>query len=260
MNPVMVEGLTVRYGRRVAVNNVSLAVSEGAVYALLGRNGAGKSSLVRCLVGEQKPAAGRGSLLGRDVWKERASILAEVGVVPEEPDMPPAMTPRQIARFCARLYPRWDGAGVEARLQRFGVPRDVAFGRLSLRDYYPQLTQAERDEREQFVVEACYHMRDRFNQWELWERLGFPAEECSQAVMESDQMKQFRTRLFTRIVPTVKDIGLWGPIVQKGYSDMGVMDFAKVDAAAMLDNDNKVAEEFDARARLRDSAVAAAAE
>jgi hypothetical protein len=138
--------------------------------------------------------------------------------------------------------------------------RHVAFGRLSLRDYYPQLTQAERDEREQFVVEACYHMRDRFNQWELWERLGFPAEECSQAVMESDQMKQFRTRLFTRIVPTVKDIGLWGPIVQKGYSDMGVMDFAKVDAAAMLDNDNKVAEEFDARARLRDSAVAAAAE
>ena len=110
------------------------------------------------------------------------------------------------------------------------------------------------------MVEACYHMRDRFNQWELWERLGFPAEECSQAVMESDQMKQFRTRLFTRIVPTVKDIGLWGPIVQKGYSDMGVMDFAKVDAAALLDNDNKVAEEFDARARLRDSAVAAAAE
>jgi ABC-2 type transport system ATP-binding protein len=131
MNPVIVEGLTVRYGGRVALDNVSLAVVEGAVYALLGRNGAGKSSLVRCLLGEQKPAAGRGSLLGRDVWKERASILAEVGVVPEEPDMPPAMTPRQIARFCARLYPRWDGAGVEARLKRFGVPRDVPFGRLS---------------------------------------------------------------------------------------------------------------------------------
>jgi ABC-2 type transport system ATP-binding protein len=131
MNPVIVEGLTVRYGRRVALDNVSLAVAEGAVYALLGRNGAGKSSLVRCLLGEQKPSAGRASLLGRDVWKERASILAEVGVVPEEPDMPPAMTPKQISRFCARLYPRWDAAGVEARLKRFGVPRDVPFGRLS---------------------------------------------------------------------------------------------------------------------------------
>ncbi|MFY9825588.1 MAG: ABC transporter ATP-binding protein [Thermoanaerobaculia bacterium] len=129
--PVLVEGLTVRYGERLALDGVSLAVAEGAVYALLGRNGAGKSSLVRCLLGEQRPAAGRASLLGLDVWTKRASILANVGVVPEDPDMPPAMTARQIARFCSRLYPTWDSAGVEARLKRFGVPGDVPFGRLS---------------------------------------------------------------------------------------------------------------------------------
>ena len=131
MNPISLENLTVRYGRRLAVDAVSLAVPEGAVYALLGRNGAGKSSLVRCLLGEQKPSAGRASIFGCDVWKERASILGEVGVVPEDPDMPPAMSPRQVARFCSRLYPRWDAAGVEARLKRFGVPRDTPFGRLS---------------------------------------------------------------------------------------------------------------------------------
>jgi ABC-2 type transport system ATP-binding protein len=129
--PILVEGLTVRYGKRLALDAVSLAVAEGAVYALLGRNGAGKSSLVRCLLGEQLPAAGRISLLGLDVWTKRASILANVGVVPEEPDMPRAMTSRQIARFCSRLYPSWDAAGVEARLKRFGVPGDVPFGRLS---------------------------------------------------------------------------------------------------------------------------------
>jgi len=131
MNPIVLEGLTVRYGRCLALDNVSLTVAEGTVYALLGRNGAGKSSLVRCLLGEQKPSSGRASLLGKDVWKDRASILAEVGVVPEEPDMPPAMSPRQIARFCSRLYPNWDGKGVEARLKRFGVPRDIPFSRLS---------------------------------------------------------------------------------------------------------------------------------
>jgi hypothetical protein len=134
--------------------------------------------------------------------------------------------------------------------------RHVAFGRLALRDYYPQLTQAERDEREEFVVEACYHMRDRFNQWEVWERLGLPAKECAEVVMQSDMMKQFRTRLFTRIVPTVKDIGLWGEKVRKGYTDMGVLEFAQVDAKAMLENDGRVAEEFDARTRLRDAAAA----
>ena len=127
--------------------------------------------------------------------------------------------------------------------------RHVAFGRLALRDYYPQLSEGERDEREQFVVEACYHMRDRFNQREVWERVGLPVEECIQATLQSDQMRQFRTRLFTRIVPTVKDIGLWGPRVQKAYADMGVLDLANVDAEALLENDNRVALEFDAARR-----------
>ena len=125
--------------------------------------------------------------------------------------------------------------------------RHVAFGRLALRDYYPQLTDAERDEREEFVVEACYHMRDRFNQPEVWENLGLPVKECIEAVENSEYMRLFRTRLFSRIVPTVRDIGLWGPRVRKAYEAMGVMEFAQVDAEAMLDNDNRVAEEFDAK-------------
>src|SRR5437762_8043350 len=73
--------------------------------------------------------------------------------------------------------------------------RHVGFRRLALRAHYPQLSDSERDEREEFVVEACYHMRDRFNQREVWETLGLPVEECIQATLQSDQMKQFRTRL-----------------------------------------------------------------
>src|SRR5205809_7385076 len=80
--------------------------------------------------------------------------------------------------------------------------RHVAFGRLALRDYYPQLSDAERDEREEFVVEACYHMRERFNQKELWENLGLPVKEAIEATMKSEQMAMFRKRLFSRIVPT----------------------------------------------------------
>jgi ABC-2 type transport system ATP-binding protein len=131
MNPIALEALTVRYGQRLALDQVSLEVPEGSVYALLGRNGAGKSSLVRCLLGEQKPESGRAMLLGRDSWRERAAILSEVGVVPEEPNAPPAMTARRLSRFYSRLYPRWDAAGVEARLKRFGVALDTPFGKLS---------------------------------------------------------------------------------------------------------------------------------
>ena len=99
--------------------------------------------------------------------------------------------------------------------------RHVAFGRLALREYYPQLTAKERDEREQFIVEGCYLLRDRFLAEEVWEVLGLPVEECKHYVERSEMMRIYRTSLFTRIVPTIKEIGLWGPRVQKAYADMG---------------------------------------
>ncbi len=99
-------------------------------------------------------------------------------------------------------------------------------------------------------------MRDRFNQLEVWQRLGLPIEECLRLVEESESMKVFRSRIFSRIVPTVKDIGLWGPKVQEAFAAMGAIEFAQTDAAALLDNDARVAEEFDAKTRLRDAGTA----
>jgi len=69
-------------------------------------------------------------------------------------------------------------------------------------------------------------------------------------------MKLFRTRLFSRIVPTMKDIGLWGPHVQKAYADMGVLEFAQIDGAALLAKDAQVAEEFDARRHVEEGLAA----
>src|SRR5258708_20737181 len=79
--------------------------------------------------------------------------------------------------------------------------RHVAFGRLALRDFYPQITQKERDEREEFTVQACYLMRDRFLAEEVWANLGLPADECLQYVPDSEAQRMFRPRLFTPILP-----------------------------------------------------------
>ncbi len=125
--------------------------------------------------------------------------------------------------------------------------RHVAFGRLALRDYYPQLTQAERDEREEFAAEACYLMRDRFLAEEVWETLGLPLKECVQYVEQSEGMREFRSRLFNRIVPTVKNIGLWGPKIRHAYSQMGIIGFADVDTVAMEQADEQIAADFDAK-------------
>ncbi len=125
--------------------------------------------------------------------------------------------------------------------------RHVAFGRFALRDYYPQLTQAERDEREEFVIEASYHMRDRFSAAEMWPVLGLPQQACVDWGEQSEGLRNFRTRLFSRIVPIIRDIGLWGPKVQSAYEKMGLLAFADTDTDALLEADQQVAEEFDAR-------------
>ena len=125
------DGLCVSYGRTRVIDGLSLAVPRGSVFALLGRNGAGKSSLLRVLLGQRPPAGGRVRLLGEDPWRHRTRLMARVGVVPEEPDAPPEMTPSQLSAFCARLHARWDAASVTERFRRFEVPTDQGFGRLS---------------------------------------------------------------------------------------------------------------------------------
>jgi hypothetical protein len=123
--------------------------------------------------------------------------------------------------------------------------RHVAFGRLALRDYYPQLTEAERSEREDFVIAGLYHMRDRFDAREMWEHIGIEFKDALAALGVSTSQIRFRKRLFSRIVPTVRDIGLWSPKVQAAFTDLGAIEYAQKDAAAMLEEDGKVAEEFD---------------
>ncbi len=136
--------------------------------------------------------------------------------------------------------------------------RHVAFGRLALRDYYPQLSDKERDEREEFVVEGCYLLRDRFLGDEVWETLGLPVKECKEATDRSEFMSNYRSALFSRIVPTIKDIGLWGPRVRKAYADMGILGFADGDVEALGQQDEEIARQFDERRRDVETVAATA--
>jgi len=128
---VNIDGLSVRYGKRTAVERASLAIPSGSVYALLGRNGAGKSSLVRCMLGQQRPSEGRVTLFGRDVWREREELMQRVGIVSEEADAPPDMRVSAIAKFCASVYSNWQQPAFESRLERFEVSPSARFGNLS---------------------------------------------------------------------------------------------------------------------------------
>lgn len=123
--------VTVRYGRKTAVDEVTLAVAPGSVYALLGRNGSGKSSLVRCLLGQLKPDSGHAELFGADVWRHRTRLMERVGVVPEDPDAPPETSVKDLAWFSSKLYSRWQQSAFDRRVERFGIARKARFGDLS---------------------------------------------------------------------------------------------------------------------------------
>ena len=131
MTAIRAEDVIVRYGRRTAVDRVSFAVDEGAVYALLGRNGAGKSSLVRALLGQLEPEIGRVSLFDVDAWRHRAGLMQRIGVVAEEADAPPEMKVRDLAWFAAKLYAKWRQDAFDERIARFGIDGKARFGNLS---------------------------------------------------------------------------------------------------------------------------------
>lgn len=124
--------------------------------------------------------------------------------------------------------------------------RHVAFGRMALRDYYKQLSDAELREREEFVIEGCYLMRDRLRGTEVLENFGIPAAEAAEFTERSEFLHLFRKLLFSRIVPCVKDIGLWGPRLQRAYVDLGVLELGDSNLDLLMAQDEELAERLDA--------------
>jgi hypothetical protein len=110
--------------------------------------------------------------------------------------------------------------------------RHVAFGVLSLRDYYTDMPHSERRDREDFVIEGCRLMRDRLLAEEVSEHMGFNKQEVREIVLASPVMKMFRQALFMRVVPNIKKLGLLTPHVRKAFEELEVIQFEDVDPEA----------------------------
>lgn len=123
--------VAVRYGHTAVLDAVSFKVPRGSVFAILGRNGAGKSSLLRCLLGLQKPYSGRLLLLSEDPWKHQTRLMRRAGVVPEEPDAPTHLALPELSNLCGSFHEKWDGPAVLGQLKRMKLPLSTPFGLLS---------------------------------------------------------------------------------------------------------------------------------
>jgi hypothetical protein len=106
--------------------------------------------------------------------------------------------------------------------------RHVAFGVLSLQEFYQGLSGAEIRERQEFAFEAATRMRDRFLQQEVWDRMGIDVKEAVKLVMQAPDRQMFQALLFSKIVPNCKKLGLldagdgW---LRNKFAELGVIQF-----------------------------------
>ena len=111
--------------------------------------------------------------------------------------------------------------------------RHVAFGVLSLQDYYKELNAAELRERQEFAFEAAVRMRDRFLQQEVWDKMGLNPKDVLPFVIESPERAGFQAMLFSKIVPNCKKLGLLDAGATNGkpgwlrekFTELGVIAF-----------------------------------
>jgi hypothetical protein len=103
--------------------------------------------------------------------------------------------------------------------------RHVAFGVLSLREFFVDLNEHERAEREDFVYEAAVLMRDRILNREVWASMGLDVERCIETAMDSPIAREFRRRLFSKVVPNVKSLGLLSPRQRERFAALGILEF-----------------------------------
>src|SRR4051812_16837040 len=103
--------------------------------------------------------------------------------------------------------------------------RHVAFGILSLRDYYREQPESVRKEREDFVFEAARLMRDRFLFQEVWEKTGLPTKQCMDIALNNQGQVMFRQMLFAKIVPAIKKMDLLSERQRTRFAELGILQF-----------------------------------
>lgn len=115
------DALTLQYGRKCALNALSLRIPRGRIHAIVGANGAGKSSLFRILLGFQSPTAGRARILGRDCRTLNHHDRGRIGFVNEEHSLPTWLRVDEVVAMQRHLYPQWNEARYRSIVGHFHV-------------------------------------------------------------------------------------------------------------------------------------------
>lgn len=132
MNPaIQTEGLTKQFGRNEVLRGISVAVPRGAIYALVGANGAGKTTMIKLLMNILRSTAGTARVLGMDSRKIAGEAFTRIGYVSENQELPEWMTVRWLLDYARPFYPQWDCALENDLVRQFDLPMDRKLRHLS---------------------------------------------------------------------------------------------------------------------------------
>jgi len=128
---IKIEGLHFSYGRKHVLKGVDLEVPKGSIFGFLGRNGAGKTTAIKTLLGLQKPQAGRCLVGGLDSVAETLEVRRRIGFMAEDQQMYGWMTVSRIIKWVAGFYSNWDDKFADELAEVLMLPKDVKVKALS---------------------------------------------------------------------------------------------------------------------------------
>ncbi|MGD2094286.1 MAG: ABC transporter ATP-binding protein [Phycisphaerales bacterium] len=128
---IRIEGLHFSYGRKKVLKGVNLEVPEGSIFGFLGRNGTGKTTTIKTLLGLQKPLAGKCIVGGLDSFTQTLDVRKRIGFMAEDQQMYGWMTVSRIIKWVAGFYEKWDYEFADELAGVLGLPKNTKVKALS---------------------------------------------------------------------------------------------------------------------------------
>lgn len=128
---IRTDNLTKKFRHVDALRSLNLELPTGAIYGLVGSNGAGKTTAIKILMNITEPSGGRAEILGVDSRKLAGQAFASIGYVSENQDLPEWMTVANLLGYLRPFYPTWDNDLEKALVAQFDLPLDRKLRHLS---------------------------------------------------------------------------------------------------------------------------------
>ncbi len=128
---IQIKGLSRRFGKKLALDQIDLEVTQGKVLGLVGENGAGKTTLIKHILGLYKAQRGSVSVFGLNPVKDPVGVLGRIGYLSENREMPEWMTGQQYITYSRAFYPTWDTSFADELIKQFDLDTSLKIKNLS---------------------------------------------------------------------------------------------------------------------------------